>query len=90
MAFNDGQFGLQQAAIQPDQQIARLDRLRLFHGDFGNNAAIGVLHDLAVLRDFKLARRHDGPVDFGEQRPAAKAADQQGNGDKADDDRAAG
>ncbi len=47
-----------------------------FNGDFGDDATIGVLHDLTVLFHLDLARGHDGPGDIGLNRPDAKAAKQ--------------
>ncbi len=77
LTFDDGQFRLQKRAVQPDQQIAGLDRLGFVHGDLGNDAAVQMLHDLAVLVHFNLARGDDGAVDGGHQRPAAQT-DHQG------------
>ncbi len=49
LTFDDGQFRLQKRAVQPDQQIAGEDRLVFVHGDLGNDAAVQMLHDPAVL-----------------------------------------
>ena len=90
LAFDDGEFGFHQGPIQPDQKIARLHRLRLFHRDFGYHPAIGVLHHLAVLRHLDLARGDHRPSDFGRNRPNAKAQHQNGGGHAADNHRCAG
>ena len=89
LIFDDGEFRGQERAVERDQQIARRDRLRLGHRDRCDDAAIWVLHDLAVLLDLDQPRRHDGARDLCSQRPGAKAQHQRGQRDKAQRHRAA-
>ena len=88
LALDDGHFGFDLAAVQPDQQVARLDALRLGDVDFDHHPAVKVLHDLAVLLNLNDTGGDDGTVDVGQYRPGGKTADQQQNGQHAQDDRA--
>ena len=76
LAFDNGQFGLQQTAIQLNQQIANFYRLTFDHRNFGHNTAIRVLNNLTVLFHFQLTRRHDSAVDIGKHAPPAKTEHQ--------------
>ena len=63
LALDNRQFRPQQRAVEPQQQIARRTRAPSTTMDRGHHAAVGVLHDLAVLFHLDAARRHYRPRD---------------------------
>ena len=89
LAFDDGKVGFDLSAIQPDQNVAGFDSLRLLHVDLGHHTAIRVLDDLAVLFDLNNAIGDDGTGNIGEQAPAAKEHHEQYRGDQTGPDRSA-
>jgi hypothetical protein len=66
-------IGLRLHRLQPEQDLALLDRLRLAHQDLPHDAAFEMLHRLALALDRDPPRRHHGPAQGRERRPDAEA-----------------
>jgi hypothetical protein len=62
--------------IEPQQDIARLDAIAVFHEKLAHHAARRMLNLLDVRVDDKLARRDHCTREFGRRCPAADAEDE--------------
>ena len=73
---HDRQLGTQHRVVEHDQQVACLDAGALAHLELGDDAALGMLHLLALDSDGDAAGRDDGAGYFGQRRPGAEPAKQ--------------
>ena len=84
LAFDDGEFGAQERAVEADEHVAFRHAVAVAGEDLADDPAVGVLDDLPVARDLHHAARDDGAGDLGAHAPCAEAAHEERDGGEAD------
>nr|WP_051045307.1 hypothetical protein [Tistrella mobilis] len=86
----DRDLGREFGVVQAEQQLTRLHPIAFTHRQFGDDAAIAVLHGLAVVFHHHHAGGDRGAVERGESGPAAQHAEEQHRDDQPGTQRPAG